>query len=128
MYLLKEWKNRIIFRFSWYLGNSEGCDTVKILVMRSAVVILFYVWMNWICTVEEHQGVILQYGGWVGGWECTIENWHITKCYRESRFIWVVKWMVKHECLSIILINRVQGNKENGWKLTEYDQEASEYV
>lgn len=36
--------------------------------------------------------------------------------------------MVKHECLSIISINRVQGNKENGWKFTEYDQEASDYV
>jgi len=36
--------------------------------------------------------------------------------------------MEKHECLSIIILNSVQGNKKIGWKFTEYDQEASQYV
>jgi len=112
IYLLKECKTRIIFRFSWYLGNSEGCDTVKIPVKSSTVISLFFVWMNWICVLDEHQGVVLQHGGWAGGWECTIENWHITTCHGESRVLWVVKWMEKHECLSTLLINSVQGNKK----------------
>lgn len=84
--------------------------------------------MNWMCIVDEHQGVFLQHGSWAGGWECIVENWHITKCHGESWFMRVVEWMVKHERLSIILISRVQGNKEYGWKFTEYDQEASDYV
>jgi len=85
-------------------------------------------WTEYVCILGEHQGVVLQHGGWAGGWECTIENWHITKCHGESRVIWVVKRMEKHECLSIIILNSVQGNKKIGWKFTEYDQEASQYV
>jgi len=68
--------------------------------------------MKWINTLVEHRGVVLQHGGWARGWECNIENWHIRKCHGEPRVIWVVKWMGKYECLWIILINSVQGNKK----------------
>jgi len=47
-------------------------------------------WTEYVRILDEHQGVVLQHGSWAGGWECTIENWHIYKmswrvsCYMGS--------------------------------------------